>query len=200
MTIGSDFRRCGHSLVGRLKGWLLNPAMWAVTGYRIRRWAGTVPPRPIRWLLAPLTLSLGVATQVLSQVQLSPGAVIGPGLYLPHSGTIVVGSGSELGANCTVAHNVTLGHAGGTGKRGGPQVGDRVYVGPGAILIGDISVGDDALIGAGAVVVKSVPARGVVAGNPARLLSHGGAFELVDYPGMDIDPARLASLAAREMS
>ena len=51
---------------------------------------------------------------------------------------------------------------------------------------------------AGAVVVRSVPPRGVVAGNPARLLATTGAFALVEYPGMEADPERSASLALAE--
>jgi serine O-acetyltransferase len=171
--------------------------MWAVFGYRFRRWVADTFPRPIRWLLAPATIALQVALDVLTKAQLSSGARIGPGLYLPHLGTIVIGSGCVIGRNCTIAHNVTVGHAGGGARGGGnPTIGDRVYIGPGAIVIGPIAVGDDALIGAGAVVVKSVPPSGVVVGNPARLLGLAGSFELIEYPGMDSDPARIAALAA----
>ncbi len=62
--------------------------------------------------------------------------------------------------------------------------------------LGDVEVGDDALIGAGAVVVRSVPARAVVVGNPARIISYKGSFDLIRYPGMESDPARIASLDA----
>jgi serine acetyltransferase len=77
-------------------------------------------------------------------------------------------------------------------------IGNRVYVGPGSAIIGPLTVGDDALIGVGAVVIRSVPPRGVVVGNPARIISFSGSFDLIDYPCMDEDPARLASLAAAQ--
>ena len=138
--------------------------------------------------------------QVTTGITLPARASIGPGLYIPHTGYIVVNSRAVIGSNCTLAHGVTIGHGAGGRKRGGgsPVVGDRVYIGPGAAIIGPITVGDDVLIGVGAIVTRSVPPRGVVAGNPARLLSRHGSFELIEYPGMDSDPARVASLAARD--
>jgi serine O-acetyltransferase len=74
-------------------------------------------------------------------------------------------------------------------------VGDRVYIGPGAAVIGDVTVGNDALIGVGAVVTKSLPERAVAVGNPARVISHDGSFRIISYPGMDDDQGRRASAA-----
>jgi serine O-acetyltransferase len=193
-----DIRRCGRSSFSRFREALTNPAMWAVFGYRARRWVAVTLPRPLRWPLTPFLIPFQVWLDVLTKVQLPAAAQIGPGLYLPHLGTIVIGSGSAIGRNCTIAHNVTIGHAGGRSRSAGgnPVIGNRVYIGPGAIIIGPITIGDDALIGAGAVVVKSVPPRGVVVGNPARLLSQTGSFDLIEYPGMESDPSRVAALAA----
>ena len=195
-----DFRRCGSSFFSRLKEVATNPGMWGVFQYRFQRWVRVSFPRPIRWLLAPLMIPSQVFMQVLTHVQIPSAVSVGPGLYLPHTGTIVVGSGASIGFNCTIAHNVTLGHAGGRNKSasGSPLIGDRVYIGPGAILIGGIKVGNDALIGAGAVVVKSIPDRSIVVGNPARILSDCGSFDLIEYPGMDSDTARLESLRASQ--
>jgi serine O-acetyltransferase len=192
-----DLRRCGRSSSRRLREIVYNPAMWAVFGYRLRRWVAETFPRPIRWLLTPVTIPTQLALDLITQIQLPVAAKIGPGLYLPHLGTIVVGSGSVVGRNCTIAHGVTIGHAGGRSRtgRGNPVIGDRVYIGPGAIVIGPITIGNDALIGAGAVVVKSVPPRGVVAGNPARLLGVTGSFDLIDYAGMENDVNRTSALA-----
>ena len=57
-----------------------------------------------------------------------------------------------------------------------------------------VAIGDDAVICAGSVVSRSVPARAVVMGNPARVVSYDGSFDYVFYDGMDVDPARRASL------
>jgi serine O-acetyltransferase len=196
-SIRHDFRRGGRSFYARLKEALLNPAMLAVFGYRLRWWVKDKFPRPVRWILAPITIPTQLALEILTQIHLSTTAKIGPGLNLPHLGTIVIGSGSVVGQNCTIAHGVTIGHAGGRSRTGAdyPVIGDRVYIGPGAIVIGPITIGNDALIGAGAVVVKSVPPRGVVAGNPARLLGMTGSFDLIEYPGMENDFNRTSAMA-----
>jgi serine O-acetyltransferase len=188
-SLRQDLYRCGASPYRRLRNAILNPAIWALIGYRFRHWVVSAFPRPIRWLLAPITLSMQFGLDVLTQIQFSVYAKIGPGLYLPHLGTIVIGSGSVIGRNCTISHGVTIGHAGGRSRSGlrNPLIGDRVYIGPGAIVIGPITIGDDALIGAGAVVVKSVPPRGVVAGNPARLLGLTGSFDLIENTGTEND-------------
>jgi serine O-acetyltransferase len=196
-----DFRNCGTTFRGRAREMLLNPAMWAVVGYRFRRWVYTRRlPKLLRLPLTLVAAPVQVAAEVATGIQLSAAAAIGPGLYMPHTGTTVVGSGSVIGANCTLCHGVTIGHRGGSdpARSGSPVFGDRVYIGPGSAVVGPLTVGDDAVVGIAAVVIRSVPPRGVVAGNPARVLSHAGSFDLVRYPGMDEDPARLASLARRE--
>jgi serine O-acetyltransferase len=151
--------------------------------------------------LAAIVVQLWI--EVTTTIQLSAAAQIGPGLYIPHTGTSVVGSGSVLGSNCTLCHGVTIGHLGGgldRTRKGNPVFGDRVYIGPGSIILGPITVGEDVVIGAGAVITRAVPPRTVVAGSPARVLSCGGSFNLIHYPGMEQDPGRLSSLSQRESS
>jgi serine O-acetyltransferase len=196
--IRKDVRRCGETFRERVREIMLNPGMWAILGYRFRRRLYTAHmPCWLRWpfSLAACVVQLGI--ELATGIQLSAGAKVGPGLYIPHIGTIVVGSGCVLGKNCTLCHGTTLGHRGG-GKNGKPTekpiIGDRVYIGPGSFLLGPITVGEDSVIGASAVVTRSVPPRVVVAGNPARVLSRGGSFDLIRYPGMEQDPDRLASL------
>lgn len=99
---------------------------------------------------------------------------IGAGLRLPHPYNIIVSDHSLIGANCTIFHNVTLG----SNERepyetSAPVLGDGVYVGAGAVLIGPIRVGDGARIGAGAVVTKDVPA-GATAVGVNRIISPSG--------------------------
>jgi serine O-acetyltransferase len=199
--LSQDLRRCGASPGQRVREVVSNPGMWAVAGYRFCRWVYALKAR---WLIRkPLNLVAGIVSlfvQVTSGITLPARARIGPGLYIPHTGYIVVNSQTVIGSNCTLAQGVTIGHRGGgrEAAQGSPSIGDRVYIGPGAAIIGPITIGDDALVGVGAVVTRSVPPRGVVAGNPARLLSGHGSFDLIDYPGMDSDPDRLASLGERD--
>jgi serine O-acetyltransferase len=107
----------------------------------------------------------------------------------------VVSPTAVLGRHCTLAQGVTIGHGIKNGKIGSTTIGNRVYIAPGAAVIGPITIGDDALVGINSVVTQSVPPRGVVAGNPGRVISFKGSFDLIYYPGMDQDAARLAALA-----
>jgi len=68
-------------------------------------------------------------------------------------------------------------------------------IGSHSLIIGGITVGDDVAIGAGAVVTRSVPARAVVVGNPARVISQKGSFEFVQYGAMFTDPDRIHALS-----
>lgn len=107
-------------------------------------------------------------------ISLPPG-VAGPGLSLPHYGTLVINKRARIGSHCHIHPNVTVGVA-----RGGvPAIGRRVYIGPGAVLYGAITVGDDAAIGANSVVGRDVPAGKTVAGAPARVISQHGSASLM---------------------
>jgi serine O-acetyltransferase len=196
-NLREDLGRYGGTPRARLRAAALTPGVWATAGYRFARWAHTAPLNPAARRLMNFAATLaGVLVDVLTNIEIPPTAEIGAGLYIAHTGYIVVAAGSRLGRNCTLAHGVTIGHAGG-GASGGfdcPVVGDRVYVGPGAAIIGGVRVGSDALVGVGAVVTRDVPPRGVAVGNPARVISLKGSFDLVSYGGMERDPDRLRAL------
>ena len=89
-----------------------------------------------------------------------PGStVIGRGLRLPHPQNLIVAAGARLGEFCTLYQNVTIARDGFQPPAVlSPRLGDRVLVGAGAVVIGDVEVGAGTLIGAGAVVARSVPA------------------------------------------
>jgi len=90
---------------------------------------------------------------------------IGGGLYIPHPiGTVI--AVEAMGRNCSVISAVTIGMR---EKWGFPQIGDNVFIGTGARLLGTITVGDHAKIGANSVVLHDVPATVTVVGAPARV-------------------------------
>jgi serine O-acetyltransferase len=196
-----DLRRFGTRPSQQLAGLVLSPGAWATLGYRATRWLHTAKlPRPLRLPGKLLEKLVPNAVIITTNIQIPPATSIGPGLFIAHAGYVVMSYETKIGRHCTVTQGVTLGHGagGGRNREGSPRIGDRVYLGPGSIIIGDIEVGDDALIGPGAVVVRSVPARAVVVGNPARVISYKGSFDLIQYPGMESDPDRRASLEARD--
>lgn len=112
---------------------------------------------------------------------------VGPGLLIGHAGGIVVNAASVIGRNCNLSHNVTIGQNKGA-RAGCPVIGDDVYIGPGAVVVGGILIGDRVAIGANSVVVSDVPAGVTVAGAPARVVSDNGSERWVnrtDYVGQD---------------
>lgn len=90
----------------------------------------------------------------------------GPGVCFCHYGTLVVNKDARIGRNCRIHVGVNIGSV----KGGAPQIGDNVYIGPGAKLFGPITIGNNVSIGANAVVNKSFPDNCVVAGIPAKII------------------------------
>ena len=93
---------------------------------------------------------------------------LGGGLLIPHPNGIVLHPSAQVGVNCLIHQQVTIGVK--RGSDGPPVIGAHVDISAGAKIIGNIHVGDDALIGANAVVVKDVEAGMIVAGIPAEVI------------------------------
>jgi serine O-acetyltransferase len=116
-----------------------------------------------------------------ADIPLNAGSIAG-GLLMPHPNGIVIHPASQIGPNCLLFQQVTLG----TGpKPGTPRLGGHVDVGAGAKILGGVVIGDHAVIGANAVVVTDVPAWGVAVGVPAvvRVMAHDGAGSALDRAG-----------------
>ena len=108
--------------------------------------------------------------RILTAIEIHPGATIGKRLFIDHGLGVVIGETAEIGDDVLLYQGVTLG---GTGKERGkrhPTIGDRVVVGNGASVLGNIRLGDDVRVGAGSVVVHSVPDGATVVGIPAKVV------------------------------
>ena len=113
-------------------------------------------------------------------ISIPASTVIGPGFYIGHFGGIVVNEASTLGRNCNISQGVTLGQANRGERAGAPCIGDNVYIGPGAKVVGRVRVGSNVAIGANAVVSRDVPDNAVVGGIPAKVLSYEGSAGYVN--------------------
>lgn len=107
---------------------------------------------------------------------------LGGGLLLPHPNGIVIHPESEIGPNCLIFQQVTIGAT----KGGVPTIGGHVDIGAGAKIIGAVTIGANALIGANAVVITDVPAGATAVGNPARI-SFGKGAVVADPVTVPID-------------
>jgi serine O-acetyltransferase len=118
-------------------------------------------------MLRHLTYKLGISIPATTQ--------IGSGFYIGHFGGIVINGMSVIGKNCNISHGVTLGETNRGPKKGNPVLGDNIYIGPGAKIIGAIRIGNNVAIGANCVVTKDIPDNAVVVGIPGKVISQQGS-------------------------
>jgi serine O-acetyltransferase len=198
--IRRDYRRYAMTGDPPLRTVFLSQGFWASCAYRVCR-AMTHGARPafLRLLLRPLAALLQKAIEIVTGISLPADCEIGEGLYIGHFGGIVFSPGVRVGHNCNIAQNVTLGSIGARGAGGSPTIGNRVFIGAHSVVMGEIAIGDDAMICAGSMVNRPVPARAVVLGNPARVISYEGSFEHVHYDGMEADALRRGSLDKQQL-
>ena len=116
------------------------------------------------------------------------GGNIGPGFYIGHFGTIVISTLTTIGDNCNVAQGVTIGAARRGSKKGAPTIGNKVWIGANAVIVGNITIGNDVLIAPGAFINHDVPAHSIAIGNPAKIIAREHATE--DYINNIYDNAR----------
>jgi serine O-acetyltransferase len=109
-------------------------------------------------------------SRFLTGIEIHPGAQIGRRFFIDHGMGVVIGETAVIGDDCLLYQGVTLG---GTGKERGkrhPTLGNRVIVGTGAKVLGNILVGDCTRIGAGSVVLRPVPPHSTVVGIPGKVV------------------------------
>ena len=133
----------------------------------------------------------------LTAVEIHPGAKIGKRLFIDHALGVVIGETAEIGDDVLLYQGVTLGGTGNECGKRHPTLGNRVVVGTGASVLGNIRLGDDVKVGAGSVVVHSVPDGCTVVGIPAKVvrtrgealgaLEHGRVAAAGETEGADIE-------------
>lgn len=110
---------------------------------------------------------------------------IGPGFYIGHFGGIVVHHAAVIGRNCNISQGVTIGQANRGSRKGTPTIGDNVYIGPGAKIVGAVKIGNNVAVGANCVVTSDVPDNGVIVGVPGRVISTQGSDGYVNHTDYD---------------
>ena len=147
----------------RLETVLASPGLHAIWSHRLahRLWQ-----RPSSRLPARV---LSNVTRTLTGVEIHPGATIGRRFFIDHGMGVVIGETAVVGDDVMLYHDVTLGGRSLAKVKRHPTVGNRVTIGTGARLLGDIDIGDDSQIGANSVVTKDVPAGAVAVGIPAEI-------------------------------
>lgn len=104
-------------------------------------------------------------------------AKIGKGLYLGHAYNITVNPNAEIGDYCNLHKGVTIGQQNRGVRKGVPQIGNRVWIGVNATIVGKVVIGDDVLIAPGAYINCDIPDHSVVIGNPCQIHQKENATE-----------------------
>lgn len=157
---------------------LLYPGLHAVWFHRMAH---------VLWLHDMIFLArwLSQLARGLTGIEIHPGATIGARLFIDHGMGVVIGETSEIGNDVTLYHGVTLGGTNLSKGKRHPTIGDRVTIGAGAKVLGNITIGPDGRIGANAVVVKSVPSNSVVVGVPGQIVKRSHPHLATDAPDLN---------------
>jgi serine O-acetyltransferase len=169
----ADLRRCADIDQPRqasLELLAANPGLQALLAYRLGRWLRRAAARYYLWLLLPfgwvLYYLLSRFVRAVFDIRLELSADIGPGFYIGHFGAIRVRR-CRIGAHCSIGRLTNI-MPGATGR--GPVIGDRVWIGAHAQMVGAYHIGSGATIAAGTVVQRDVPEGVLYLGNPGRMV------------------------------
>lgn len=125
-----------------------------------------------RWRLTPLEMLFNRVNAIFCDCIIGRGAEFGPGFVLIHCGGVVINGTVRGGANVRLEHQVTIGAE----RRQSPVLGDDVFVGAGAKILGAVRIGSGAKIGANAVVLTDIPDYATAVGIPAKVVRISGVI------------------------
>lgn len=114
--------------------------------------------------------------EITTGVMIPVSVKAGKGLYIGHFGYIIINGHCEIGDFCQIGPGVVLGTKG-LGHKGVPRLGNNVYIGSGAKVLGPVKIGNNVAIGANSVVLSDVPDSMTVVGSPARIVNMRSASE-----------------------
>lgn len=157
-------------------------------GYRYTFWlrlCAYLHSRKVGRVVFPFAWLIYDHFQIKYGIAISYRAKIGRGFYISHHGGIVTNVDAVIGENCNLSHGVTIGVTRRGERMGVPVIGDNVYIGPGAKIIGAVRVGDRAAVGANCVVTRDVPDDGVVVGVPGKVISLEGSKGYINHTDYD---------------
>lgn len=142
---------------------LCYPGLHSLIAYRFAH-------RLYKWNIPLIPRMISYLTRIITGIEIHPAAKIGRRFFIDHGDGVVIGETTVIGNDVLIYQQVTLG---GTGKESGkrhPTLGNKVIVGAGAKVLGNITIGDNVRIGAGSVVIEDVPPHSTVVGVPGRIV------------------------------
>lgn len=149
------------------------PGFQALAVHRFGTWRMGIGLRIVRAPLSVLYRVMYRGVRNFYGIELPYTARIGRRVTIEHQSGIVVHGHCEIGDDCVIHQDVTIGNRRPDRPDDAPKIGNRVNIGAGAKLLGAVRIGDDARVGANAVVIDDVPRGALVVGVPARVCGSG---------------------------
>ena len=148
-------------------GPLRNRALWALVVYRFGRWSMQQKFAPWRWLTSKVYGLLHVFSEIITGVSLPRKTQVGKGFHIIHPEHLRIHDDVVIGDRVGIMHGVTIGT---NMFPGVPVIGNDVFIGANATIIGKIKIGDGARIAANTLVIFDVPPGATAIGVPARIM------------------------------
>jgi serine O-acetyltransferase len=158
-NLRKDFAVHGRSLRER--------TFWAMVTYRFGRWSKNRRFRISRWLTGKMYGALRLVSEILTGIVMDRDVTIGDRFHLIHPDQVQFHPSVKFGDRCGVMHGVTVGTNMGSGA---PVIGDDVFIGVGACVLGDIKIGNRVYIAANSLVITDVPDDCTAIGVPAKIM------------------------------
>jgi serine O-acetyltransferase len=169
-NLKADFQRYKAQSIKEKIYVLFEQGFWAVAVYRLGRWTNGIRIPILGFILRFAAFLLFKFIEVTTGISIPSSAKIGKGFYVGHFGSIILHSDVVMGENCSIGPGVLIGTRG-VGNKGVAVIGDNVYIGVGAKILGNISIGNNVKIGANAVVVSNIPDGATAVGIPAKIIA-----------------------------
>lgn len=173
MKFGKDIKRYkSYSTTSVFVLLCTQQGLWALFVYRFfNAIYKSHLPKIIKRSLLFLSVVPQKIIEILTGITLPYSSNIGEGLYIGHHSGIIINANATIGKGCNISQGVTVGVSGRGEHRGVPIIGDEVYIGVNAVIVGNITIGHRSVVGANSLVTKDVPEGVTVVGVPAKIVS-----------------------------
>jgi serine O-acetyltransferase len=169
------------STLSRITELCRSPGVLAVIVFRYGHWLLS-RSLPVKLLLTPPYIYLDHRMRAKWGIQIQRRVRIGGGFYIGHYGGIFISDLARIGENCNISQDVTIGVSGEGSRRGAPEIGNNVYMGPGSKINGLIRIGNNVNIGPNAVVTHNIPDDALVHVRPMQVMIFPGRSKAKNPP------------------
>ena len=146
---------------------LFDRHFWVCANYRIGYYACRLKVPVFGAIAKLLYVLLNLFVSSVTSTAIRSGAVIGQRFYVHTINTILVTNGAVIGDDCTISSGVCIANKANGRNEGQPRIGNKVTLGLGCKILGNVTIGDNVIVGANAVVIRDVPSNHMAVGVPA---------------------------------